>query len=273
MIRPRWLHTLVAVFAVATAPAGTTVWAQSTPTTTFDHGAFDALLRTHVVDGMVDYAAFKSAATFKSYLSALAKQDPNALPRAEQLAFWINAYNAYTIQLIFKHDERKSIRNINKTIGLKLKGPWSEPLARVGGKDYTLDDIEHKIIRPAYNEPRIHFALVCAAMGCPPLRREAYTGARLESQLESQGAEFLLRSPTKNRVDVAGKTFYHSMIFGYYKGDFGGTVAAAGKYAARWFPAGSPERRLLESGVFKAVETNYDWTLNSQENARRAGMK
>ncbi len=273
MIRLRWFHKLIAAFALAATAGPTMAQAQVTPTTTFDHSAFDALLRAHVADGMVDYAAFKSAPTFKSYLSALAKQDPNALPRAEQLAFWINAYNAYTIQLIIKHDERKSIRNINKTIGLKLKGPWSEPLARVGGKDYTLDDIEHKIIRPTYKEPRIHFALVCAAMGCPPLRREAYTGARLESQLENQGAEFLLRSPTKNRVDVAGKTFYHSMIFGYYKGDFGGTVAAAGKYAARWFPVGSPERSLLESGAFKAVETNYDWTLNSQENARRGGTK
>ena len=216
---------------------------------------------------------FSATPAFKSYLAALARQDPASLPRAEQLAFWINAYNAYTIQLIVKHDENKSIRNINRTIGLKLKGPWSEPLARVGGKNNTLDDIEHKIIRPTYQEPRIHFALVCAAMGCPPLRREAYTGARLDAQLEEQGAVFLLRSPSKNRVDVASKTFYHSMIFGYYKADFGGTLVSAGKYAAHWFPAGSAERALLESGAFRAVETKYDWTLNSQANARRAATK
>lgn len=209
----------------------------SAQTATFDHSAFDALLKAHVVDGMVDYGAFKSSASFGGYLAALKKQDPAALPRAEQLAFWINAYNAYTIQLINKHNESKSIRNINKTLGLKLKGPWSEPLAGVGGKMYTLDDIEHVIIRPTYKEPRIHFALVCAAMGCPPLRSEAFTGARLEAQLDDQGARFIAKSPAKNRVDVAGNTFYHSMIFGYYKADFGGAIAGSGKFAAKWLPA------------------------------------
>jgi hypothetical protein len=235
---------------------------------TFDHSAFDALLRAHVVEGMVDYDAFRAAPTFRSYLAALAATDPRTLPRDEQLAFWINAYNAYTIQLIIAKNERASIRNINKSFGLKLKGPWSEKMAPVGGTTYTLDDIEHRIIRPTFKEPRIHFALVCAAMGCPPLRSEAYTGARLARQLDEQGAAFLLRSPAKNRVDVATRTFYHSLIFGYYKEDFGGSLRSAGAYAARWFPAGSAERRLLESGDFRAVETDYDWTLNSQANAR-----
>ena len=240
---------------------------------TFDHAAFDALLHKHVVNGMVDYDAFKAAPAFGSYLTALSKQDPNTLPRDEQLAFWINAYNAYTIQQIVSHGETKSIRNINKTLGLKLKGPWSESMAKVGNKSYTLDDIEHKIIRPTYKEPRIHFALVCAAMGCPPLRSEVYTGAKLNAQLEDQGAIFLLKSPTKNRVDVSSKTFYHSMIFGYYKSDFGGTLQSAGKFAAHWFSAGSPERVLLESGGFTPVETEYDWTLNSQKNFQTRGAK
>ena len=240
---------------------------------TFDHAAFDALLRNHVVRGMVDYDAFKSAPSFKAYLTALSKRDPASLPRDEQLAFWINAYNAYTIRLIVAHGETQSIRNINKTLGLKLKGPWSESMANVGGKSYTLDDIEHKIIRPTYKEPRIHFALVCAAMGCPPLRSEAYTGARLNTQLEEQGAQFLLSSPTKNRVDVGEKKFFHSMIFGYYKADFGGSLQSAGKYAAHWFAVGSPERMLLESGTFTAVETEYDWSLNSQANAKKLGVK
>ncbi|MCC6245055.1 MAG: DUF547 domain-containing protein [Gemmatimonadaceae bacterium] len=281
---PRLFHALnltrtrrvARAFGLSGALAGAAVLgspllhAQGTP---FDHSAFDALLKAHVVDGMVDYGAFKNAPSFAGYLTALSKQDPATLPRPEQLAFWINAYNAYTIQLINKHGETKSIRNINKTLGLKLKGPWGEPLANVGGKFYTLDDIEHVIIRPTYKEPRIHFALVCAAMGCPPLRSEAFTGARLESQLDDQGLRFITKSPTKNRVDVSRNTFYHSMIFGYYKADFGGSVAASGKYAAKWFPAGSPERALLERGTFKAVETEYDWTLNSQTNARRLAPK
>ena len=239
------------------------------PSQGFDHSAFDALLKQYVAKGMVDYDAFGAAPTFRTYLQSLARQDPARLSRDEQLAFWINAYNAYTIQLIVKHDERRSIRNINKTFFLKLKGPWAEPLARVGGKDYTLDDIEHVIIRPTYGEPRIHFALVCAAMGCPPLRDEAYTGARLEAQLEDQGTVFIIQSPTKNRVNAAYGVLHHSLIFEWYKEDFGGSIQGAARYMARWFPEGSAERRLLMSGEFSAVETEYDWTLNSQENSRR----
>ena len=217
---------------------------------------------------MVNYDAFKAAPAFAKYLASLAATDPTPMPRDEQLAFWINAYNAYTIQLIVAHNERKSIRNINKTFFLKLKGPWSEPLATVGGHNYTLDDIEHQIIRPTYGEPRIHAALVCAAMGCPQLRSEAYAGARLPAQLDEQMATFLLKSPAKNRVDVAGKVWYHSMIFGYYQKDFGGSVKAAAKFAAKWYRDGG-EKQLLLSGDFKASETDYDWTLNSQENFRK----
>ena len=238
----------------------------------FDHSAFDALLKKHAVNGMVNYDAFKAAPEFGAYLKTLAATDPAPMARDEQLAFWINAYNAYTIQLIVSHDEKESIRNINKTLFLKLKGPWAEPLAKVGGKDYTLDDIEHKIIRPTYKEPRIHLALVCAAMGCPPLRSEAFTGAKLGAQLDDQGVQFIMKSPGKNRVDVANKTLYHSMIFGYYKEDFGGSIQGSAKFMAKWFPEG-PEKQLLMSGDFKAVETDYDWTLNSQVNAKKLAQR
>lgn len=238
----------------------------------FDHSPFDALLHKHVMNGMVNYDGFKAAPEFTAYLKTLASTDPSTMGRNEQLAYWINAYNAYTIQLIVSHNETESIRNINKTLFLKLKGPWAEPLAKVGGKDYTLDDIEHKIIRPTYKEPRIHFALVCAAMGCPPLRSEAYTGAKLETQLDDQGVQFIMKSPTKNRVDVASKTLHHSMIFGYYKEDFGGSIQGSAKFMAKWFPEG-PEKQLLMSGDFKAVQTDYDWTLNSQSNAKKLAQR
>ena len=263
----RWIRALMWGAALVAAPVTTQSQPSAQSSARFDHAPFDALLHAHVTNGMVDYGAFKAAPTFRSYLAALNAQDPATLSRNEQLAFWINAYNAYTNQLIIKHNESESIRNINKTAFLKLKGPWSESLAKVGGKLYTLDDIEHKIIRPTYKEPRIHFALVCAAMGCPPLRSEAYTGAKLNTQLEDQGAIFIAKSPAKNRVDVGAKTFYHSMIFGYYKSDFGGTIQGSARFAAKWFPTGSSERALLESGDFKAIQTEYDWTLNSQAKA------
>lgn len=238
----------------------------------FNHSTFDRLLHAHVVQGLVDYDAFAASPEFRRYLAGLAAFDPSALPRAEQLAFWIDAYNAYTIQLVVAHRERASIRNINKTLGiLKLYGPWKEKLAVVGGHAYGLDEIEQDIIRPRFQEPRIHFALVCAAMGCPPLRSEAYVGDRLDAQLDDQARTFLLHSPAKNRVDVATRTVYLSPIFVEFRDyirDFGGSRAAVGRYLARYFPAG-PERDLLGSGRFRVVTTPYDWTLNSQENARR----
>jgi hypothetical protein len=145
----------------------------------------------------------------------------------------------------------------------------------VGGRAYGLDEIEQDILRKRFQEPRIHFALVCAAMGCPPLRGEAYTGARLDAQLDDQARAFLLRSPEKNRVDVAARTVHLSPIFvGFrdYIKDFGGSEAAVGRYVARYFPPG-PERTLLESGDFKVVKTGYDWTLNSQENGRSTASR
>ena len=258
----RWLIALAvtACFSAPVAAAGPA----------FDHTLFDQLLRSHVVDGLVDYDAFASASEFGSYLGSLAVFDPARLDRDEQLAFWINAYNAYTIQLINSHGERRSIRNINKSLGfVKAYGPWNERLAVVGGTRYSLDEIEQNIIRPHYRDPRIHFALVCAAMGCPPLRSEAYVGARLDEQLEQQGRAFLTRQPSKNRVDPASRIVYLSPIFlsfRDYRKDFGSSDAAVGAYVARFFPDG-PEKTLLSSGRFTMRETAYDWTLNSQENA------
>jgi Protein of unknown function, DUF547 len=248
----------------------------------FDHSTFDALLRKHVALGLVDYDGFKGP-DFKAYLASLDKADPAALDDKERLAWWINAYNAYTIELINKHKERDSIRNINKSLGIiKGYGPWKEQLVKAGGKVYHLDNVEHDIIRKQWNEPRIHFALVCAAMGCPPLRSEAYTGIRLEDQLQDQAVEFLVRSPAKNRVDVATGTVHGSPIYvKYYPEDFGGakdkdwtpaTLAALGKYLASFHPAGAT-RQLLLSGTFKLVETEYDWTLNSQAKAKELAAK
>ncbi len=266
----RSLLALSALCSIALCATPVRVLHAQSPTV--DHTMFDALLRAHVVKGMVNYDAFAKAPEFKAYLAKLAATDPKPLPRAEQLAFWINAYNAYTIQLINSHDERESIRNINRSLGfVKAFGPWKQKLAVVGGKAYGLDEIEQDIIRPTYKEPRIHFALVCAAMGCPPLRSEAFTGARLEAQLDDQARVFLLQSPTKNRVDVAKRTVFVSPIFVEFRDyikDFGGSNATVGAFIAKYYPMGA-ERDLLTSGSFTVTTTTYDWTLNSQANAAR----
>ena len=255
-------HFRLAAPALALLLAATPLAAQAA----FDHSAFDRLLHEHVRHGLVDYEAFGHAPDFPAYLASLAAFDPATLSRDDQLAFWINAYNAYTIQLILKHDEHESIRNINKTAGfIKGYGPWTEQLARVGGVNYGLDHIEQKIIRPGFNEPRIHFALVCAAMGCPPLRDEAYVGSRLDQQLEDQGRVFLRMSPGKNRVDTTSGAVYLSQVFKFrdYEKDFGGSKEGVARFIAKWYPEGA-ERELLESGKWKKFEyTNYDWKLNA----------
>ncbi|MCU0615512.1 MAG: DUF547 domain-containing protein [Gemmatimonadaceae bacterium] len=228
------------------------------------HEPFDRLLRAHVRDGLVDYDAFARAPEFARYLAHLAATDPARLPRSEQLAFWINAYNAYTIAQINAHGERTSIKNINRSLGLvSTGGAWRERMATVAGVRYTLDEIEHQRIRPVFREPRIHFALVCAAIGCPPLRSEAYVGDRLDAQLDEQARQFLLRSPMKNRVDSATNTVHLSRIFDWYGGDFAPDRAGMLRWLARYWPAGT-ERRVLERGQARVQWTPYDWSLNRQ---------
>jgi hypothetical protein len=229
----------------------------------FDHSLFDGLLRAHVYgEGLVDCDAFGRSREFQEYLAGLARAPVQRLPEAERLALWINAYNAYTIELINRHEERSSIRNINRALGfIRGKGPWKERMAEVGGETWTLDEIEHEIIRPEFGEPRIHFALVCAAMGCPPLRNEACTGKDLERQLEDQARVLLAESPGKNRVDVESGRVYLSPIFDWYREDFPPGDEGLGAYLAQYMP-GDAEKTLLTSGRFRVVFTDSDWSLN-----------
>ena len=227
---------------------------------TADHSAFDALLKQHVTGGLVDYAAILRDERFPAYLRVLDRTDPSALDATERLAFWINTYNAFTIELINSRGEHGSIRNINKWFGIPLKSPWAEPVVRAGGRVLTLDDVEQRIIRVQFRDPRVHAALVCAAMGCPPLRSEAFVGARLDEQLDDQMTRFLSQR-AKNRVDVGTGVVHGSPIFTWYRDDFGGTLAGVGAFWARYLPAG-PEHDLLASGRFTWVDTDYDWSLN-----------
>lgn len=253
---------LAAALVLAAPPA-----AAQTPTPrdapAFDHGTFSTLLAAHVDSaGLVDYDAFDESSRFDAYLEALAGADLDRLDADARLALWINAYNAWTIELINRHDERESIRNINKTLGfIKAQGPWKERLAQVADTTWTLDEIEHEIIRERFDEPRIHMALVCAALGCPPLRAEAYTGPELDAQLDDQTRRFLLHAPEKNRVDVADRTVHLSPVFDWFRDDFPEGRDAFGRWLAQWFPTG-PERDLLQSGDFDVEHTEYDWSLN-----------
>jgi Protein of unknown function, DUF547 len=187
-----------------------------------DHTTWDRLLKKYVNDkGFVDYAGFKKdEAALGSYLEVLSKNAPNPKTWStnEQLAYWINAYNAYTIQLILNHYPVASIKDIGSTIKIPFVSTgWDIKFIRIGGKKLDLNNIEHGIIRKQFSEARIHFALVCAAKSCPKLRNEAYTSERLNTQLDDQARDFLNDS-NKNNITTTKASL--SKILSWYSGDF-----------------------------------------------------
>ena len=260
--RARWISVVLLSLAAGTLPrvlpAQSPIAAASAPAV--DHTAWNAMLGAYVTDGMVDYDAFQRDPRFATYLAQLGRVQAALLLRHEQLAYWINVYNAYTIQLLNSRKQRTSIRNINKVLGVTLKSPWAEPIVKADQRTLTLDDVEHEIIRKQFKDPRIHVALVCAAMGCPPLRSEAFTAERVDAQLDDQARRFLAQR-AKNRVDVKSGTVYGSPIFTWYRDDFGGTLEGVGAFWAKYLPSG-PEQALVRSGKFTWVDTDYDWRIN-----------
>ncbi len=227
------------------------------------HAAFDAILKARVAQGLVDYKGLQAdRAPLDAYLAqagAVPMAEFQQWKREEQLAFLINVYNSATLQLIIDGYPVDSI----KSLGSLVKSPWSKETVQLFGKKISLDTLEHKIIRKNYQEPRIHFAVVCAAMGCPPLRDEAYTGARLEEQLEAQSKEFLT-TPAKNRVDAEKKTLWLSPIFKWYGDDFEMTSKSLAAFVAPYI--GAAEGANLEG--YSIEYTDYDWSLNEQKAAR-----
>lgn len=214
------------------------------------------LLSKHVADGLVDYPAVqKDSALLKTFLNEAASVEQEifaAWNEQERLAFLINLYNAATLQLILEHYPLESI----KDIGGLFSGPWKQKVVPLFGERISLDDLEHGIIRSDYHEPRIHFALVCAARGCPPLRFEPYLPTKLDEQLDEQGRRFLLQSPKKNRYDTATKTLFLSPLFKWYRKDFKASAGSLIEYVRKYLPEVEPKAKIRY--------TTYDWSLNQQ---------
>lgn len=225
------------------------------------HAALTRILSARVRNERVDYAGLKrSPEALRGYLDSLAgisRTEFEAWPRPEQLAFLINLYNASTLQLIVDHYPVKSIRKI----GSLVQGPWQKPVVRLWGRLESLDHVEHVLIRPVFKEPRAHFALVCASIGCPPLRPEAYTGALLENQLSDQGRLFLSES-SKNRFDPSTRTLHLSPVFQWFASDFEAPGSDIRTFVAPFLPA-ETRAAVMMPGV-KVRYTEYDWSLNSQ---------
>lgn len=234
---------------------------------TFDHADFTAVLAAVVNDsGRVDYAALQDG-RLVPYLNRLAATDPSALPEPERIAFWINAYNATTLKLVADNYPTASILRLTPVgiVGIPLtipgtsNSPFRLKVGRVAGRLMTLDAIEHDTLRGHYREPRLHAALVCAAVSCPPLRREAYTGAALGAQLDDQMRRWL-KDPAKNRVTAREAAL--SPIFSWFKADFGGSDAAVQRFVAPYFDG--EVRAALEQARLPVRYLGYNWDLNGQ---------
>jgi hypothetical protein len=223
------------------------------------HARWGRLLSQFVRDGAVDYIALvASPAELKGYLhdlGSLSEADFNALPREAQIAFLLNLYNAATLKLIVDHYPVSSIRRV----GGWFDSPWDLDVVTVFGRAVTLNTLEHQMLRPRYHEPRIHFAVVCAARGCPPLRSEPYVADRLDEQLSDQARRFLAQ-PDKNRFDAGTRILTLSPIFKWYAGDFPSGSRGLTGFLAPFLPKETASE--LRSGKVKIEYSPYDWNLN-----------
>lgn len=240
----------------------------------FDHGNWDELLRRHVVpiDGgvatQVDYAGFKaSSVALEEYLqslSAVSKSEFDSWTLNHQLAFLINAYNAWTISLILtEYPELDSI----KDIGGLFRSPWKRNFVSLFGDSVSLDDIEHGMIRGwgRYLEPRIHFAVNCAAIGCPALRNEAYVAQRLQQQLDDSTRKFLA---DRKRNYYENNRLWVSSIFNWYEEDFEKGwqgIESVGEFLSNYaveLSLPSAVERALANDDQRIRYLRYDWKLN-----------
>lgn len=224
------------------------------------HTGWDILLKKHVQNGKVDYQGFKQDETLlDGYLKQLDLSNVTGMSRDEQLALYINGYNAYTIKLILDHfEDGKPVRSI-KDIGGLFTSPWSIEFAGVGGRVLSLDGIEHEIIRPLFQDYRIHFAVNCASRGCPPLISEAYLPSTLSAQLDQVSKEFV-NSNTSNYLK--GNVLYVSKIFKWYGEDFESEIEAV--FLKYGDPSLIEKIKEVPSGKLKIKYLDYDWSLNKK---------
>ena len=229
----------------------------STQSSPPSHEIWDKLLKKHVTSaGKVDYQGFmKDSTELNKYLAMLSSNSPNNKNwrRDIKKAYWINAYNAFTVQLIIRNYPVESIKDLTPggvTIP-KLNSPWTIKFFKIDGEEYNLDRIEHKILRKQFADPRIHFAINCAAKSCPKLRNEAYTADKLHEQLEDQATYFI---NNQNKNMIAEDKADISQIFTWFKGDFtreGSLIDYLNRYSKVQI---KPDAEITYN--------EYDWYLN-----------
>ncbi len=240
------------------------IWEQNNPenTQTVDHSVWDKLLKTYIktdTSGLNRFAYSKvtpeDQKKLETYLKQLSGIEISDRARPIQLAYWINLYNALTVKVILDNYPVKSIRDID-TSGIFSNGPWGAELIEVEEEILTLDDIEHAILRPIWKDPRIHYAVNCASVGCPNLHAAAFTANNTESLLE-KGAKDYINSP-RGLVIENGKVNV-SKIYKWFAHDFGNSEKGIIKHLVKY---ATPERAAALKEIGTISGTTYDWQLN-----------
>ncbi|MDX1909882.1 MAG: DUF547 domain-containing protein [Saprospiraceae bacterium] len=219
------------------------------------HEIWDALLKKHVAaDGFVHYKGFiQDSAELNRYLRVLESAHPSeqGWTRAEQMAYWINAYNAYTVQLIVRNYPVESIKDIRRGLAF-VNSVWDIKFIKIQGFTYDLNNIEHNILRPVFKDARIHAAINCASYSCPRLRNEAYTAENLEKQLDD-GMRGFVNDPLRNQL--SGEKARVSEIFKWFRSDFERDAGSLRAYLNRY--AATPLRETTDISFL-----DYQWSLN-----------
>ncbi len=249
--------------AAAPASALWPMWERSDETNQqiVDHSKWQKTLDAHLQaspDGVnrFDYSsAAKDAALLNEYIRETTALDPRQLNKAEQMAYWINLYNAVTVQLVLGYPKKDSILKMKKR--LLAIGPWNEELVSVAGEAVTLNDIEHRILRPIWKDHRIHFAVNCASIGCPNLNKQAYTSENLQ-RLLADGERAYLSHP-RGAALLPDGSVQLSSIFKWYREDFADSEDGLLRYVAKH----NPEIGKLSLQENLKVKYDYDWSLNS----------
>ena len=229
-----------------------------------DFSAWDRLLETYVTrsergNNLFDYAAVTDAdkAALKGFLAQQAAVPISRYARPQQMAYWINLYNALTVQVVLDHYPVSTIRDIDISPGFFSDGPWGKEVIEVEGEALTLNDIEHRILRPIWMDPRVHYAVNCASIGCPDLRVGSYRADQIDRQLD-EAARRYVNDP--RGVSIEGGRVTVSKIYDWFYEDFGRNPESLLMHLKRY---AEPElaRRLQEIGEIH--DTDYDWDLNA----------
>lgn len=245
-------------------PEAWSIWSVSDESveTTIDHTAWGAFLGRYVQPqergiNFVAYADVSPAdrSSLQAYIARLTDQDPRQLRKAEQLAYWINLYNALTVEVVLRNPDEKSIWDMGG--GFFSSGPWSEKLIEIGGESLGLDDIEHRILRPIWRDRRIHYAVNCASISCPNLAQVPYTTENMEEMFRVAEKNYINHSRGVS-FDDRGRLNL-SKIFDWYSGDFADDEAELLRYLSTHHTTAAA--RLREHTG--RVRYNYDWNLNT----------